>query len=183
MKIRSILCLAASAALFLNAGALRASEPQVGDAAPDFTLPASDGETYQLSDFAGEEAVVIAWFPRAFTGGCTAECKSMREHGEAIREFEVRYFAASCDPVEGEKGNAAFAESLDLDFPILSDESKLTAIAYGVVNDERRVPHRWTFYIGKDGKILYIDKNVQSRQHGADIAAKLEELGVAKRGE
>ncbi len=81
--------------------------------------------------------------------------------------------------MEGEKGNKAFAESLGADYPILSDPGKETAKAYGVINAEGRGPARWTFYIGKDGKILFIDKAVKTGAHGADIAAKLKELGVA----
>ena len=93
----------------------------------------------------------------------------------------MAYFAASCDPSEGEKGNKAFAASLGLDFPVLSDETKETARAYGVVDDERAFPQRWTFYIGKDGRILHIDKQVKSAQHGQDVAAKLTELGIEAR--
>lgn len=93
----------------------------------------------------------------------------------------MAYFAASCDPAGGEKGNKAFAASLGLDFPVLSDETKETARAYGVVDDQRAFPQRWTFYIGKDGNILHIDKQVKSAQHGQDVAAKLKELGVEAR--
>ncbi len=81
--------------------------------------------------------------------------------------------------MEGEKGNKAFAESLGIDYPILSDPTKETAKAYGVVHEGRAVPERWTYYIGKDGKILAIDKGVKTGSAGADIAAKLGELGVA----
>ena len=80
--------------------------------------------------------------------------------------------------MEGEKGNKAFAKSLELDYPILSDPSKETAKAYGVLS-ERGFANRWTFYIGKDGKILSIDDKVKAGAHGADVVAKLKELGVA----
>lgn len=93
----------------------------------------------------------------------------------------MAYFTASVDPMAGPRGNKAFAESLELDYPILSDESKEAAKKYGVVTPERGVPFRWTFYIGKDGKILFIDKEVKVGAHGADIAKKLLELGVAKK--
>jgi len=96
-----------------------------------------------------------------------------------LRKFDVAYFTASCDPVDGKKGNAAFAKSLDLDYPNLNDATKVTARAYGVVTSKRPVPFRWTFYIGKDGKILHVDKKVKAGSHGDDIAAKLKELGVA----
>ena len=74
-----------------------------------------------------------------------------------------------------------FAESLGADYPILSDPSKATAAAYGVVNATRPVAFRWTFYIGPDGKILYIDKNVTPPTAGADVVKRLAELGVKKR--
>src|SRR5436190_22815413 len=84
---------------------------KVGDPAPNFKLQATDGKTYQLSDFKGKKAVVVAWFPKAFTQGCTIECKSLAANGEKIRQFDVSYFMASVDPLEGEQGNKAFAET------------------------------------------------------------------------
>jgi thioredoxin-dependent peroxiredoxin len=156
----------------------RADAPKVGDKAPEFTLQGSDGQTYSLSQFAGKKAVVIAWFPKAFTGGCTAECKSMRESGEEIRKFDAAYFTASVD--EPAK-NKEFAKSLDLDFPILSDPTKKTAEAYGVVHEGRPFAERWTFYIGSDGKIKAVDQKVNTKEHGKDMAKQLEALGVPKK--
>ena len=92
----------------------------------------------------------------------------------------MAYFTASVDPMEGEKGNKAFAKSMDLDYAILSDPTKETAKAYGVLS-ERGFANRWTFYIGKDGKILFIDEKVKAAAHGADVAAKLKDLGVAEK--
>ena len=155
-----------------------AAELKAGDKAPDFKLPGSDGKSYSLKDFAGKKAVVIAWFPKAFTGGCTAECKNMKEEGETIRKFDVAYFTASTDTP---KVNKEFAKELGLDYPILSDPSKKVAQAYGVVHEKRPVAERWTFFIGKDGKILHIDKKVQTKSHGKDIAATLKKLGVEEK--
>lgn len=170
-----------SAVLMMSAGtSANSADLKVGDDAPDFELKASDGKTYKLSSFKGKQAVVVAWFPKAFTGGCTKECKSMREHGKLIREYDVVYFTASCDEVDGEKGNAAFAKSLDLDYPILSDPTRKTAKDYGLVADDKGNAKRVTFYIGKDGKIAFIDREVKTEMHGEHIAAKLKELGVAK---
>jgi peroxiredoxin Q/BCP len=166
-------------ALALGGNAV-AEELKVGDKAPDFQLSASDGKTYKLSDYTGKQAVVLAWFPAAFTQGCTIECKSLAEHGADIRKYDVTYFMASVDPIEGEKGNKAFAESQKADFPLLGDPSKKTAEAYGVLN-QRGVASRWTFYIGKDGKIAYIDKAVKPATSAEDMAAKLGELKVAAR--
>src|SRR5688572_180374 len=159
-----------------------AAELNVGDPAPDFTLAASDGKTYKLSDFKGKQAVVIAWFPRAFTQGCTIECKSLAANGAKIRAYDVAYFMASTDPVDGEKGNKAFAESEKADFPILGDPTKETANAFGVVHPERGFAQRWTFYIGKDGRIAAIDKAVKPTTSAEDMIAKLDELKVAKKG-
>jgi peroxiredoxin Q/BCP len=172
------------AAMLMMAAAGKAQGPapelKVGDMAPDFSLPASDGKTYKLSDFKGKEAVVIAWFPKAFTQGCTIECKSLAEHGDMIKKYKVKYFMASVDPVEGEQGNKAFADSLHADFPLLSDPTKDTANAYGVLNTERGFANRWTFYIGKDGKITAIDKDVNKRlaTSAEDMAATLKQLGT-----
>ncbi len=155
-----------------------ADAPNVGEKAPDFKLQGSDGKEYALADFAGKKMVVVAWFPKAFTPGCTAECKDMKASSAALHGFDVAYFTASVD--EPQK-NADFAKSLDLDFPILSDPSKRTAEAYGVVHPARAVAERWTFYIGSDGKVKAVDKMINTKQAGQDIAKKLEELGVPKK--
>ena len=176
------------------AGGANQVELKVGDKAPDFTLQASDGKTYKLSGFKGKQAVALAWFPKALTSGCTLECKSLAEHGDLIRAYDVTYFMASVDPLEK---NVEFAKatSVDLgarggvvakkeaDFPILSDPTKATAKAYGVLNEQAGFANRWTFYIGKDGTILAIDKDVSKhvQTSAEDMAAKLGELGVAKR--
>jgi len=75
-------------------------ELKVGDKAPEFKLQGTDGKTHSLSDYAGKKAVVIAWFPAAFTQGCTIECKSLAEHGDMIKKYQVQYFMASVDPIE-----------------------------------------------------------------------------------
>lgn len=154
----------------------QSAELKVGDQAPGFSLKGSDGKTYELDAFKGKQAVVIAWFPKAFTGGCTAECKSFREHSAALKGLGVAYFTASVDDPET---NKKFAESLGLDYPILSDPEKKVATAYGVLPEGRAVPVRWTFYIDKDGVIRHIDKMVKTQTAGADLAAKIKELGLS----
>ncbi len=93
-------------------------------------------------------------------------------------KYDVAVLAASCDPPETNKD---YAKALKLDFPILSDPEKNVARAYGVVNDQRPVPFRYTYYIGKDGKLLFIDQAVKPASAGADVAKKLDELGIAKK--
>jgi peroxiredoxin Q/BCP len=151
---------------------------KVGDDAPDFKLQGSDGKTYKLSDFKGKKPVVLAWFPKAFTPGCTAECKSLRENSAALQKLDAAYFTASVDTPEQ---NKKFAESLGLDYPILSDPTTETAKAYGVYNPERKIAMRNTFYIGKDGKIAFIDQGVKPAEHGTTVAAKLKEIGATEK--
>lgn len=173
MRTLAFLCL-----LTLAAAGARAADLKVGDPAPDFTLQASDGHTYTLADFKGKQAVVIAWFPRAFTSGCTVECKSLAENGDLIRKYDVSYFMASVDPL---KENIGFAESTGADFPLLSDPAKAVADAYGVLR--MGMAMRETFYIGVDGTILMIDKAVKPATSAQDMAANLGRLGVALKEE
>ena len=158
-----------------------AGDLKVGDQAPNFKLQATDGKTYSLADFKGKEGVVLAWFPKAFTQGCTIECKSLAEHGDMIKKYNAKYFMISVDPLEGDQGNKAFAAAHNADFPLLSDPSKDTANAYGVFNDQRGFANRWTFYIDKAGKITAIDKQVKPATSAEDMAAMLKQLGVEER--
>jgi thioredoxin-dependent peroxiredoxin len=159
--------------LALLAGAA-AAELKVGDKAPDFSMQGSDGKTYTLDQFKGKSAVVVAWFPKAFTGGCTKECKSLRANSTALKELNVAYFTASVDKPED---NKKFAESLDLDYPILSDPDKTVANSYGVMSP-RGFSNRWTFYIDKDGIIKEIDKKVNTDKAAEGVIAKVKELGL-----
>ena len=76
--------------------------------------------------------------------------------------------------------NASFSEAHGDGFPVLSDASGKAARAFGVVDDDRKVPRRWTFYVDTEGIIRHIDKSVSPRTAGADIAKRLEALGFAK---
>jgi thioredoxin-dependent peroxiredoxin len=163
--------------LLLLAGTAAAQEPDVGDPAPGFRLQGSDGRTYDLADFQGRQAVVLAWFPRAFTSGCTVECKSLADNGHLIREYDVTYFMASVDSLAD---NVAFAAEQEADFPLLSDPAREIAAAYGVLSDAG-FAKRQTFYIGVDGRILAVDRSVNPATAAEDIAATLGALGIAPR--
>ena len=181
-------------------GAQAPTPPQptlkVGDTAPDFSLQGTDGKTHKLSDYRGKTAVVIAWFPKAFTSGCTVECKSLAENGDKIQQYQVTYFMASTDPIEENikfakatsvtlpgRGGAAgtVVEKKEADFPMLSDPTRETAKAYGVVTGERTTASRWTFYIDKAGKIAAIETAVKPATSAEDMIAKLEEIKVPKK--
>jgi len=153
------------------------AQPAVGDPAPDFTMQGSDGNAYSLADFKGKQAVVVAWFPRAFTSGCTIECKSLAENGDKIRQYDVSYFMASTDPLDK---STAFAQATEADFPLLSDPDGVAAKAYGVYA-MGGFAKRHTIYISKDGTVLKIDTAVKPKSSAQDMVATLDELGVAKR--
>jgi peroxiredoxin Q/BCP len=83
--------------------------------------------------------------------------------------------------VDPPETNKAFAQALGVDYPLLSDPSRAVARAYGVVDEDQPYASRWTFYIGRDGKVLHVDKQVSPASQGKAIAAKLAELGIPRR--
>ncbi|NRA60421.1 MAG: redoxin domain-containing protein [Psychrobium sp.] len=152
----------------------QATKLKVGDMAPDFTMEATNGKTYQLSHYRNRQAVVLAWFPMANTRGCTIECKSLVKDGALIRKYDVSYFMASVDPLED---NLDFAKKTKADFPMLSDPKKVAAKAYDVLNFFG-VASRITFYIAKDGTISQIDEDITPKSAALDMANNLKKLGV-----
>ena len=172
-------------------------ELKVGDQAPDFNLHGTDGKMHKLSDYKGKKAVVLAWFPKAYTSGCTIECKSLAENGDKIKQYDVAYFMASTDSIEentkfakatsvtlqGRGGApATVVEKKEADFPLLSDPTKEVATKYGVLMANGQAANRWTFYIDKSGKVVAIDTAVRPATSAEDMIAKLAELKVAKKG-
>lgn len=153
-------------------------ELKVGDIAPDFSLQGTDGKVHKLSDYRGK-TVVVAWYPKASTKGCTIECRSLRDAADTIGQYDVAYFMASVDAPED---NLTFATQNQANFPLLSDPTKQTANAYGVLNPGG-VANRWTFYIGADGRITHIDRQVNQNltDAGRVLADRLASLNVAKR--
>jgi peroxiredoxin Q/BCP len=170
---------------------------KVGDMAPDFSLQGTDGNTHKLSEYRGKSNVVVAWFPKAFTQGCTIECKSLAENGDRIKKYDVVYFMASVDNIDD---NLAFAKATkvtvlgrggqptdtivdkkEADFPMLADPTKATAKAYGVLNERSGLANRWTFYIDKTGKVTAIDTAVRPATSAEDMIAKLDELKVSRK--
>ena len=95
-----------------------------------------------------------------------------------MQAFDVAFFEAS---VLSEEWNRDLAEMLELPHPILSDPGRQVAAAYGVLAGGRAAASRWTFYIGLDGRILYIDRNVTADGHGEEVPARLKALGFSPR--
>jgi peroxiredoxin Q/BCP len=181
----SKLLLVTALSVALSAGLAAQAPPQApvelkvkaGDMAPDFSLPGTDGKTHKLSDYRGK-TVVVAWYPAAFTGGCTAECRSIRDASDTIAKYDVAYFMASVDTPEK---NKAFAEQEQANFPMLSDPTRATAMAYGVVSSPTGVAKRWTFFIGPDGRIVHVETVGHTADAGTFLATKLAELHVKQK--
>lgn len=164
--------------LLLVVGRVEAQELKVGDKAPEFSLRGSDGKTHTLAEYKGKKAVVLAWFPKAFTGGCTAQCKSYGADSADLKTMNVVYFTASVDDAET---NTKFAKEVGAkDYPILADPDKKVATAYGVLRAPGGVANRWTFYIDKDSVIREIDKAVKAPSAAPDTVKKLKDLGIGK---
>ena len=129
---------------------------KVGDMAPDFTLPSTGGKPVTLSEFRSKKAVVLAFYPAAFTGGCT---KEMTSYGADLAKFEgmnVQVFGVSTDNSPSQK---IFAEKVGASFPMLSDFlDRKVSKAYGVLMENRGLANRATFVIDKDGKLAYIEE-------------------------
>lgn len=129
---------------------------QIGDPAPDFTLPARPGETVRLSDYRGKQPVVLLFFPLAFSSVCTREMCTVGEDYEAYRGLGAQVLGISVDsPFVNQK----FAEECKAPFPILSDFNKEVIGPYGVERDElaglRGVANRAAFVVDSAGKVAY----------------------------
>src|ERR1039457_3485652 len=157
MRILSVLFLSAAVA-----GSMAAQQAppktnlKVGDMAPDFTLPSTAGKPVTLSDFRGKSAVVLAFFPAAFTGGCTKEMLAYQASLAKLEGVETQVFGISADNTPSQK---EFADKLKLTFPLLSDFAKRQVAAdYGVLIVDRGFANRATFVIDKEGRIQHIEE-------------------------
>ena len=149
---------------------------QVGDKAPSFDLPGTDGRSHSLPlpNNADTPWTVLAWFPKAYTSGCTIECRSLAQNGHLIKKFNVRYFMMSVDPIET---NKAFAADESADFPLLSDATTEIAEKYGVLSP-RGYAKRQTFYVDPQGTIQAIDRKVNPKTSAEDMAMYLLKLNA-----
>lgn len=120
---------------------------------------------------------MLAWFPKAFSGGCTVQFTSMGTRRETLDAFDVAVFGVTSDRPET---NRQFAAAVGVRFPILSDPDGRVARVYGVLGASG-FPSRWTFYIGVDGKILAIDTAGHTSSHGLDIEEMLTRLNISPR--
>ncbi|UQX87309.1 peroxiredoxin [Jatrophihabitans telluris] len=130
----------------------------VGSLAPDFSLRDQNNEVVSLSRFAGQKAVLLVFYPFAFTGICTGELGQIGKHLDTFVSDEVQVLAVSIDSSYSHK---IFAQRDELDFPLLSDfwPHGAVAQAYGVFNDEVGVANRGTFLIDRHGIIRFSEVN------------------------
>jgi peroxiredoxin Q/BCP len=146
-----------------------------GDTVPDFELPDQDGEPVSLSEYEGQR-VVLYFYPRADTPGCTTEARGFRDEWDAFEDRNVAVLGVSDDPVED---LAAFAAEYNLPFRLLSDEDGSVASAYDSYGEKQMFGNtfdgvfRNTYVIDADGRIEHVYEGVSPEGHAAEILADL----------
>jgi peroxiredoxin Q/BCP len=150
--------------------------PKIGTKAPAFKLPASNGETIDLSDFAGK-TVVLYFYPKADTPGCTKEACGFRDAIASYKKHGVPVFGISPDPVADVK---KFADKFDLNFPLLADADHSIAEKYGVWGEKNMYGKKYfgvlrTTFIIRDGKIAHVFEKVKPEGHDKEVLEWLNE--------
>jgi len=140
---------------------------QVGDEAPDFTLRDQNNEEFTLSSYRGKQAVLIVFYPLAFTGICTGELCVVRDDMPTFENDDVLTVSISVDSVYSHK---IFAEREGYEFPLLADfwPHGAVAQAYGVFNDVAGIANRGTFLVDKDGIVRFAEMNSPGEGRDAD---------------
>ncbi len=128
------------------------SVPEPGQPAPDFKLKGPGGAFYTLSEHQGESAVVLVFYPLAFSAVCSHQLPELQKHIPAFEQAGAVVYGIS---VDSHYANSAFAKSLGLSFPLLSDWTHEASAAYGVLLPEAGYSGRATFVVGRDGRILW----------------------------
>ncbi len=146
-----------------------------GDVAPGFTAATSGGGKISLADFKGSH-VVLYFYPRDDTPGCTKEACAFRDHFADFKKKGAVVLGVSTDPV---KSHDKFVEKFQLPFTLLADEDKKIVEAYGVWGQKSFMgrkylgTYRVTFLIGKDGRIQKIWPDVKPAEHAAEVIAAI----------
>jgi len=150
-------------------------QPQVGELVENFTLPDQDGNTVNLTDFAGKP-VVLFFYPKADTPGCTIEACGFRDHFAKLQKAGVVVLGISRDTVKAQK---KFAEKYDLKYPLLADADKTIVNRFELVKPKTMYGklvtgvERTTFVIGPDQKLLHIFSKVKPEGHAEEVLALL----------
>lgn len=131
-----------------------------GTAAPDFAAQTTEGEEVTLSEYRGRQAVLLMFYPKDDTPGCTRQMCTARDEGAAYHEAGVVRFGLSTDDLES---HLHFRDKFALDFPLIVDEGGRIASAYGVLREDG-FAQRATYLVDRDGRIVYAELGA----HGAD---------------
>jgi len=151
-------------------------EPKVGDMAPDFKLPSTRGKEMTLKENRGKD-VILYFYPKDDTPGCTAEACNFRDHESDISKAHAVVLGVSADSLES---HDKFRGKYELNFPLLSDPTADVAKMYGVWKEKSMYGKRYwgvartTFWIGPDGRIKKIWKKVDTKRHAEDVLAELD---------
>ncbi|HZQ69497.1 MAG TPA: thioredoxin-dependent thiol peroxidase [Terriglobales bacterium] len=151
----------------------------VNDKAPEFTLPDQNGEPISLKGLRGK-TVVLYFYPRADTPGCTIEACEFRDSYKKIQKTGAVLLGISPDTPKAQK---KFEEKFDLPFTLLGDADKKVANAYGVMQEKNMYGRkvigvaRTTFIIGPEGKIKHVFRKVKPQGHAEEVLAVVKELG------
>ncbi len=155
--------------------------PKVGNMAPAFTLISDKGEKVSLKDFKGEKTVVLYFYPKAMTPGCTVQACSIRDHKKKFDKEGLVVLGVSPDSPER---LVKFKERDALNFTLLSDPDHAIASKYGAWGPKKFMGRefdgilRTTFIIGKDGKLKHVMDKVKTKTHHEDVLALVKELGL-----
>lgn len=150
------------------------SRVKVGEKAPDFTLPNQGGKMVSLHDFEGKQNVVLYFYPKDFTMGCTTETISFGENYDDLRSLGAEVIGVSSDSVESHRG---FAEKCKVGFVMVSDEGGKVRESYGVSSSFGLVPGRVTFLIDKQGVVRHVfSSQLNPKRHVSEAMEALKAL-------
>jgi peroxiredoxin Q/BCP len=147
------------------------SSLKLGAKVANFSAPLSDGSTFQLNEWLVKAPLVLYFYPKDDTPGCTTEACSLRDDFSAFRNLKATVVGISYDTIESHK---RFIDKYKLPFPLIADTNKNVATIFGV--DGPLAAKRSTFILGKDGAVLYANPSVDPKTHTAEIRSVLEKL-------
>ncbi len=153
------------------------TKPKTGDTAPDFVGQTSNDIRIRLKDYLGKKNVVLYFYPKDDTEGCTIEACTFRDKLQPIGALWTEVVGVSVDTVESHK---KFAEKNGLNFTLVSDQDKQISKTYGVLSDDGSKADRVTFIIDKEGKIAKVFTNVDVTRHANEIVDALKQLTFKK---